>query len=66
MNEKRIDFLKELKTLLAKYGVALVAEDHWNGYAECGQDVRMTVEFDNWEIEDINLGQYFDKDETST
>jgi hypothetical protein len=37
------EFTAELKALLAKYGAELEAEDHWMGYAECGEDVRMTV-----------------------
>ena len=36
-------FTAELNALLAKYGAELSAEDHFMGYAECGEDVRMTV-----------------------
>lgn len=36
-------FRADLQALLNKYGAAMEAEDHWTGYAECGQDVRMTV-----------------------
>lgn len=36
-------FRHELRALLAKYNAELQAEDHWQGYAECGEDVRMTV-----------------------
>ena len=36
-------FISELKALLAKWDAEIVAEDHFSGYAECGEDVRMTV-----------------------
>jgi len=36
-------FMTELQALLDKYGAELQAEDHYIGYAECGEDVRMTV-----------------------
>ena len=62
--EKQIrnEFVKELQSLLLKYGAEIKAEDHWIGYAECGEDVRMTVEFDDYKIEDIDLGGYIDKE----
>ena len=37
------EFTAELRALLAKYQAELSAEDHFSGYAECGEDVRMTV-----------------------
>jgi len=46
MSQFEHDFRKELQELLAKYSATIVAEDHWTGYPECGQDVRMTVEID--------------------
>ena len=36
-------FKAEFQALLDKYGAELEAKDHWQGYAECGEDVRMTV-----------------------
>ncbi len=36
-------FREELQALLDRYGAELEASDHWQGYAECGADVRMTV-----------------------
>lgn len=41
--EVKTQFTAELKALLDKWNAELEAEDHWTGYAECGQDVRMTV-----------------------
>lgn len=36
-------FRAELIALLEKYDAELEAKDHWEGYSECGEDVRMTV-----------------------
>lgn len=49
-------FLIELKSLLFKYGARLSTEDHWTGYPECGEDVRMTVEF-AFPYGDLDLGK---------
>jgi hypothetical protein len=49
-------FMEEFHELLVKYGAEITADDHWTGYSECGQDVRMTVEFNNYLTEDIDLG----------
>ena len=37
-------FRAEFQALLDKYSAVVKAEDHWQGYAECGEDVRITVE----------------------
>lgn len=57
---KRQKFLAELLALLEKYDVEIVADDHWTGYAGCGQDVRIEVEFEDWATEDIDFGRYID------
>ena len=36
-------FREELQALLDKYRAELSAKDEFIGYAECGEDVRMTV-----------------------
>ena len=36
-------FKAELQALLDKYGAELSARDTWEGYPECGEDVRMQV-----------------------
>lgn len=36
-------FKSELQALLDKYGAELSARDQWEGYPECGEDVRMQV-----------------------
>ena len=55
------NFKKELIQLLHKYGAELEAEDHWQGYAECGQEIKMTVSFDDWQVEDLDLGNFLTK-----
>ena len=37
-------FRAELQALLDRHDAELSARDHWEGYPECGEDVRMTVE----------------------
>lgn len=39
----REDFLSSLKALMKSYGAVMEAEDHYPGYAECGQDIRIEV-----------------------
>lgn len=40
----KVSFMSELRALLDKYQARIEAEDHWIGYAECGEDVRMEVD----------------------
>lgn len=63
------EFKADLHGLFDKWGAELVAEDHWSGYAECGEDVRMTVTvpaiYDTdhnclREFTEIDLGSYVD------
>ena len=61
-------FIEELKALLKKYNATLKADDHFQGYAECGENIRMTVDID-WIYDkegnvifqggEIDLGSYF-------
>ena len=37
------EFKAGLRALLDKFCAELTAKDHWRGYPECGEDVRMTV-----------------------
>ncbi len=39
----KYQILVELQALLNTYNAELYAEDHYEGYAECGEDVRMTI-----------------------
>jgi len=52
------NFKAELSALLAKYDAVLSAKDHYEGYPECGEDVRITVELKEPCI-DIDLGSYY-------
>ena len=38
------EFLSDLLALLDKYGADMETRNHWQGYAECGEDVRITVD----------------------
>ena len=55
------EFLDELKDLLKKYQASITVRDHWQGYPECGQDLRMEVEFNNYVVGDIDMGSYVDE-----
>ena len=36
-------FRSQLNALLKAFGAELSAKDHYQGYPECGEDIRMTV-----------------------
>ena len=57
---KREEFITRLQDLLKEFDCEISADDHWQGYAECGQDVRMTVEFEDYKIECIDLAKQID------
>jgi hypothetical protein len=57
-SERLQNFQRELDDLPARYTATLTAEDHYPGYAECGSDIRITVEFDDI-YEEINLGRVY-------
>lgn len=45
VKQKRADeFITKLRALLVEFDARLTAEDHYPGYAECGEDIRITVE----------------------
>lgn len=53
-------FLSELRALLNRWGATMGARDHWEGFAECGENVRITVEFDrdpDINLPDLDLGR---------
>jgi hypothetical protein len=64
---RREKFKEELTELFLRYGATLMASDHYKGYAECGEDIRMIIDLpgkieDGNEIEkceEIDLGSYF-------
>lgn len=42
--QKAKDFKKELSDLLKKYEMSIEAEDKWEGYSECGEDIQISFE----------------------
>ena len=42
--EVAASFRAELQALLDKYNATLEAKDHYQGYPECGEDIRMIVD----------------------
>ena len=66
--EIELSFRADLKALLAKYNARLEASDHYPGYAECGEDIRMIVDIPSvWDgnelisdYTEIDLGRYVD------
>ena len=63
----KAEFLTDLNNLLLKYSAEISAEDHWQGYPECGEDIRIEIEIPGvWDndgecvSEDcyIDLGRY--------
>jgi predicted component of type VI protein secretion system len=57
--EKARAFEAELKALLAKYECRISAADHWTGYAECGEDVRIEADIKGSCVT-VDLGSSFD------
>lgn len=54
-------FLHDLKELLKKHGATITAD--FDGYCGRGETVRTTVEFDDYNKKDIDLGNYFTADD---
>lgn len=62
MMGKGKEFIAELQLLLKKYDAEITADDFWEGYPEHGQDVRIVIEFDDFDVTDIDIGSWIDKD----
>ena len=58
MSPELIAFLSELAELLEKHKVYFTADDEWTGYAECGQDIQISLETDQYDT--IKFGRYLD------
>ena len=52
--------LQELKALLKKYKAEIIVENNWQGYPECGEEIRMVVQFDDFTLEELPLGKWID------
>ena len=44
MSENAKEFLKGLAALMEKHKVEIVADDEWEGYSECGEDIQIRIE----------------------
>ena len=68
MSERTEQFKKELLDLCRKFKVTYFeAKDEYPGYAECGEDIRITIDFDGdytvdppIPYETLDLGCYFE------
>ena len=49
-------FLEDLNAILDRYNVIISCDDHWTGYAECGKDLRIAIEFEDYSIGDVEFG----------
>lgn len=69
MNDREKQFYAELKSLLQKYDVEISANDEYQGYPECGEDIRIVAyspsKFEGFEMVhdmiDIDFGRVIDK-----
>ena len=60
-NKKYCEFLQKLRDLLSEYNVEITADDEWEGYSECGEDIQINIEanFDYpFFIDDVKFGKY--------
>ena len=57
MTDRIKEFKAEFSALLKKYNVEITAADEWSGYAECGKDIQITIEFNDSQSE-IKCGSY--------
>ena len=68
-DEAVAEFRAELAALMRKWGADITASDHWKGYAECGEDVRMVAsiqydgEFGCRTDAEVDLRSRFDGDD---
>jgi hypothetical protein len=62
-------FMEEFKALFLKWNATIQTENHYQGYAECGEDIRITIDIpsiydaDGTTIRagiELDLGHYWD------
>lgn len=67
MSYVKQDFMRELRALFVKWNASIEAKDHYQGYPECGEDIRMLIDIppiykDGTMVRDgveIDLGGFF-------
>ncbi len=72
--EIRAEFRADLQAVLDKHGAELEAADHYQGYSECGEDVRMVAHiaafYDQGELvsegTEVDLGSHIWPNESET
>lgn len=55
---KREQVLNDIQLVLEKHGASISVDNHYLGYPECGQDLRITIEIEG--DEDIELSSHLD------
>lgn len=56
-------FREELQSLLDRWGAEVEAKDHFQGWAECGRDIRMTVDIPAiWDADGELIREYTEID----
>ena len=59
MDKQVVAFMKDLRDIMIKHNVEITADDEWEGYAECGQDIQINIETS---IKSIPIGNYITPD----
>jgi len=56
-DEIKLKFIEDFKALIQKYDADLEIEDHFSGYAECGRNMRLDIDFPSKYDKDGNMIQ---------
>jgi hypothetical protein len=59
--KKLIGLIEKLAVLLKEYDAELFADDYYNGYPECGQDIKISLEIGEWD--EVFLGTRINTDD---
>jgi hypothetical protein len=65
MDDKTKMFLNELADLMNKHNAEFTARDEWTGYAECGEDIQISLEIKD-SCDYIQFGSYIDAEKLRT
>ena len=61
MNDNKKQFLESFHKLLIEHDVDMTVDDHYQGYSECGQDLKITLSSSYWNYVDLEVS-YVDAD----